>query len=145
MLESVKKNGLKLRVGQTAKMILNENPSTGYGWEFNKELPGDLYKVERKYVHGNYRPGVVGGGGSCEITVTALKPGSAKLHAASMRPWEFQGWDDEDNLAGLNSLKLDLDIESDKPILGSERLETLTGVPDLMIQPNGNLQKPQVN
>ena len=62
-----------------------------------------------------------------------------------MRPWEFQGWDDEDNLAGLNSLKLDLDIEADKPILGSERLETLTGVPDLMIQPNGNLQKPQVN
>jgi len=42
--------GIELEVGQTAKIILPENPTTGYGWIINDDDAGDIFDAEGKYV-----------------------------------------------------------------------------------------------
>ena len=53
------------------------------------------------------------------MTITALKAGSSKLHAVYIRPWEFKGWEDKNNVFNREILA-NITIEAaDAPKLGS--------------------------
>mmetsp|Transcript_3761 Transcript_3761/g.4302 ORF Transcript_3761/g.4302 Transcript_3761/m.4302 type:complete len:231 (+) Transcript_3761:99-791(+) len=112
--------GLKLKVGETCKFILNENPSTGYSWLLNEALPSDLYEVKDSYKSKPALPGMVGVGGAKEITITALKPGNGKLQAAKARPWEFAGWDQAEDSSLVEALNIDIMVEDVEDVIADE-------------------------
>ena len=78
-LAEFKQNGLKLTAGETTTVLLSENPSTGYSWMVNNQISGDTLSLDDQYKSDPAEPGMVGVGGAKHITITALKPGSAKL------------------------------------------------------------------
>ena len=87
--EQFKKDGLTMKVGETYKLLLSENPTTGYTWQLNDGLNSDLISLESAFKRDAHAPGMVGVGGVKEITIKALKSGTGKFQAMNSRPWEF--------------------------------------------------------
>ena len=44
--EDLEKDGITLEVGQTAKLILKQNLTTGYSWLVNEEAAEDIFTIE---------------------------------------------------------------------------------------------------
>ena len=91
-MDNMKKTGLKLKVGETIKIICSENASTGYGWSLKEDEGSDIYKVETKYVSGSHARGMTGVPGTREIYITAIAPGNTHLVGDYARSWEFKGF-----------------------------------------------------
>ena len=89
----LEKNGLTLSIGETATFILEQNLTTGYGWEINKNLANGLYSVTSEDKTASDSIGLRGSPGTKEITVIGLMQGAATLQAAYVQPWMFHGFD----------------------------------------------------
>lgn len=68
-----------MKVGETAKIILSQNASTGYGWEINEDKIGDTVEIDSKNKSGSAPRGMTGVPGTKEITVKSLAPGESTL------------------------------------------------------------------
>lgn len=80
-----------LEAGDTVKVILAGNPTTGYTWAAAlDETSAALLRLEGEpeYVQGTTDESVVGAGGTFTFTFTALKTGEATLKLVYARPWE---------------------------------------------------------
>ena len=102
-----------MKVGETYKLLLSENPTTGYTWQLNDGLNSDLISLESSYKTDAHAPGMVGVGGVKEITIKALKSGTGKFQAQNSRSWEFKGWDNFDGSSSWNALDVPVTIEDD--------------------------------
>jgi len=63
---------------------------------FDDSITDGRYSIKQEDVSAPTEPHqrhFVGGGGSAELTITALKAGSSSLHCACQRPWDFEGWE----------------------------------------------------
>lgn len=80
-------NGKTITVseGSSFKIILDENPTTGYTW--NATLTPGLAVSDSAYVQGGSH-GVVGAGGTHEWTLKATGKGEQQFTAVYKRPWE---------------------------------------------------------
>ena len=76
---------ITLSEGTTFKIILNENPTTGYSW--NTTATSGLGVTDSNYVQGG-KPGIVGAGGTHEWTIQATGKGEQQFTAIYDRPWE---------------------------------------------------------
>jgi inhibitor of cysteine peptidase len=80
---------LELRVGDTVKLVLDANPTTGFSWSKMDKVDQSILKLEKNDYQQNANPGrMVGVGGKTTIVYRAMKPGSAKIDLTYMRPWE---------------------------------------------------------
>ncbi len=80
-------NGKEISIseGTTFKVILDENPTTGYSW--NTTVTSGLRVETSEYVQGG-NAGMVGAGGTHEWTIKATGKGEQQFTAIYKRPWE---------------------------------------------------------
>lgn len=80
-------NGKTITVseGTAFKIILGENPTTGYSW--NTTVSSGLRAEGSEYVQGG-SPGLVGAGGTHEWTIKATGKGEQQFTAVYRRPFE---------------------------------------------------------
>jgi inhibitor of cysteine peptidase len=78
---------INLRVGDGVKLTLDENPTTGYRWEFVKKPEPICVIVTDAYV-ANTDGGKVGAGGVHSWDFRAVDKGTATVSLAYRRPWE---------------------------------------------------------
>ena len=80
---------LELRVGDTVKLVLDTNPTTGFSWTKIDKVDSSILKLEKNEYKQNANPGrLVGVGGATTIVYRAVKPGTAKIDLTYMQPWE---------------------------------------------------------
>ncbi len=80
---------LELRVGDTVKLVLDTNPTTGFSWSKMDKVDQSILKLEKNDYQQNANPGrMVGVGGKTTIVYRAVKPGTAKIDLTYMQPWE---------------------------------------------------------
>lgn len=78
---------INLRVGDGVKLTLDENPTTGYKWEFlSRPEPGCVI-VTDAYV-ANTSVGLMGAGGVHNWEFRAVDKGTATVRLGYRRPWE---------------------------------------------------------
>jgi inhibitor of cysteine peptidase len=79
-------NGKTISMGEgtTIKVILDENPTTGYSW--NESVTPGLQVQDSKYVESG--SGLMGAGGSHEWTIKATGKGEQQFSAVYKRQWE---------------------------------------------------------
>jgi inhibitor of cysteine peptidase len=80
-----------LRLGQSYRIELPSNPTTGYSWSYTIEGDRNCISVYDDYVPGYNPNGVVGRGGRSIIHGVGLEPGSCTLILWYSRPWEDNG------------------------------------------------------
>jgi inhibitor of cysteine peptidase len=73
------------KAGDTIRLSLSENPSTGYSWQMS--WSDGLEKVEDRYIQGG-AGNIVGAPGTHEWTFKATKPGAQSVSGVYKRPWE---------------------------------------------------------
>lgn len=80
---------VELKVGETMRVTLASNPTTGYSWQILTndpqvlELQGDpVYRADPS------AQGLVGAGGTETFTFVARQAGTVKLALGYLRPWE---------------------------------------------------------
>jgi len=76
----------RMKVGQTRSLALKSNPSTGYVWTLISP-PGDMLVVRDR----GYRPRkpvMPGSPGTHLWSLTAHRPGEARVNFRYARPWE---------------------------------------------------------
>jgi inhibitor of cysteine peptidase len=78
---------INLRVGDGVKLALDENPTTGYRWEFVRKPEPICVIVADAYV-ANTDGGKVGAGGVHTWDFRAVDKGTATVGLAYRRPWE---------------------------------------------------------
>jgi inhibitor of cysteine peptidase len=76
---------INLRVGDGVKLSLEENPTTGYRWEFLVKPEAVCVVVSDAYVAGG---GGVGSGGVHNWVFRAVDRGTSVIRLAYRRPWE---------------------------------------------------------
>ena len=81
--EMITYNGTKTLV----TISLDENPSTGYGWEYAASADGILTLTADEY-HSDAPAGVVGAGGIRAFSFSGLKEGTVTLTFTYLRSWE---------------------------------------------------------
>ena len=80
---------LELRVGDSVKLVLDTNPTTGFSWTKIDKVDSSILKLEKNDYQQNANPGrMVGVGGKTTIVYRAVKPGTAKIDLTYMQPWE---------------------------------------------------------
>ena len=76
---------VRLAVGDTLRLLVEERPGTGYGWRLPDPLPAPLAAVsEGEDASGEGGPG---GLGVRAVTLRAVARGRARLAMAYVRPW----------------------------------------------------------
>lgn len=75
-----------LKKGESLRVSLPENPSTGYSW--NLSLSDGLYLVSDEYVPDSTSPMRVGAGGIHTWDIRATGIGAQQITAFYRRPWE---------------------------------------------------------
>ena len=80
---------LELHVGDSVKLVLDTNPTTGFSWTKIDKVDSSILKLEKNDYQQNANPGrMVGVGGKTTIVYRAVKPGAAKIDLTYMQPWE---------------------------------------------------------
>ena len=80
---------LELRVGDSVKLVLDTNPTTGFSWTKIDKVDSSILKLEKNEYKQNANPGrMVGVGGKTTIVYRAVKAGTAKIDLTYMQPWE---------------------------------------------------------
>ncbi len=98
---------VSMSVGDSVKVELDGNPTTGYQWlEAKSDEAGDLYDLSIIYKSDANPTGMSGVGGTYFITITALAPGEASVKLEYRRDWE------NNDPAGTFALKLDISAEA---------------------------------
>lgn len=79
---------IALKVGESATRELDGNPTTGYLWTV-EALPADSpVKVDTRIKPVESKAPTCGAPSPTEVTITALKPGTATVKLVYARPWE---------------------------------------------------------
>lgn len=76
-----------LATGETLKLVLTSNPTTGYSWSA-AEVPACLEQDGGSEYDSDAPPGMMGAGGEETWRFTALEPGEGTLRLEYTRPWE---------------------------------------------------------
>lgn len=84
--ESASGQQIEAHVGQTIRISLSENPSTGFRWNIEKHDPAILALQSNEYE--SAADAVIGQPGTRHMVFVAQKPGSTVLDLAYYRPWE---------------------------------------------------------
>lgn len=80
---------VELQVGETMRVTLASNPTTGYSWQILTNDPQVLEpQGEPVYRSDPSAQGLVGAGGTETFTFVARQPGTVKLALGYLRPWE---------------------------------------------------------
>ena len=66
---------------------LDENPSTGYGWQYSVSADGVLALVDDQY-HSDAPAGIDGAGGIRSFSFSGLKEGKVEITLTYLRAWE---------------------------------------------------------
>ncbi|WP_054696397.1 protease inhibitor I42 family protein [Syntrophomonas palmitatica] len=86
--EAYNNKELNVAVGDTFKISLASNPSTGYEWMLRDWDKTRLVLVNKGFVNPNSSPQIVGQAGRSCWTFKALKNGRVQLKMTYARPWE---------------------------------------------------------
>ena len=65
----LEKNGLTLRRGESATLLIDENPSTGFVWSVDQSATGGLFRVGESFIAPDTE--LLGAGGELEFELTA--------------------------------------------------------------------------
>ena len=80
---------IEIHVGDSVKLVLDANPTTGFSWEKTDKVDKNILKLESNDYRQNANPaGMVGVGGRTTIVYRAVKAGTAKIDLTYMQPWE---------------------------------------------------------
>ena len=80
---------LEVHVGDSVKLVLETNPTTGFSWNKIEDVDKSILKLEKNDYKQNANPGrLVGVGGNTTIVYRAIKAGTAKIDLVYMQPWE---------------------------------------------------------
>ncbi|CAJ1025895.1 Chagasin family peptidase inhibitor I42, putative [Leishmania lindenbergi] len=84
---------VKVKLGETVKIVLNGNPTTGYTWTRvgflgMESLSDEHLEVTSKYTQSPTPNGMVGVGGSYMMTVTTKMKGPNTLELLYIRPFD---------------------------------------------------------
>ena len=80
---------IEIHVGDSVKLVLEANPTTGFSWEKTDKVDKSILKLESNDYRQNANPaGMVGVGGRTTIVYRAVKAGTAKIDLTYMQPWE---------------------------------------------------------
>jgi predicted secreted protein len=74
-----------LRPGQSLRVVLAENATTGYRWELERL---DTETVELLRAGADYADPALGTGGNAVFVFRARRPGEARIVLKHWRPWE---------------------------------------------------------
>ena len=86
---AVELGATKVIVGDSICVVLEENPSTGYTWEYTEEPEGRLELTETRVFEGEEsEPKMVGAPVTRVWKFTAVKEGEVTLRYIYRRPWE---------------------------------------------------------
>lgn len=77
---------LVMKVGETLKFSVTENPSTGYQWQLVQPLK--IFKTEESFLTHDVAEGAVGIGGTKIFKFKAEKPGQDLIELVHVRSWE---------------------------------------------------------
>ena len=101
-LALIQNNTLELYVGDSIRIVANENPSTGYIWIYNDKTTDIFTVILDEHRDGNTAYDLDGetvyGAGTGGVRVFELKAisiGSAKFELVYARVWEFTGFNSE--------------------------------------------------
>ncbi len=83
----VEEEALDVKVGDEVAVVLDENPSTGYGWTY-KEDPEGLLKELGKESKSFAEEKMIGAGVTSVWRFEAISAGEVKLTYFYYRPWE---------------------------------------------------------
>ena len=87
----VKSGVTKAVIGDSVCVMLEENPSTGYTWEYAEEPAGVLEFIEaRTFEQEGADPKMVGAPVTKVWKFTAVKEGEVTLRYVYRRPWETE-------------------------------------------------------
>jgi len=78
---------IELATGGKLTVELESNPSTGFDWYLDGDLPSQLATATDDFKQGG-KPGVVGAGGTRTIVYDAVASGTATLKLVYVRVWE---------------------------------------------------------
>lgn len=78
-----------LRVGDTLRVELEENPTTGYRWQAQPVEAGVLEPASTSYEAAGEH--AAGSGGTARLDFRAARPGRVTLRLELRRPWETAG------------------------------------------------------
>jgi inhibitor of cysteine peptidase len=78
---------IELHVGDSVKLSLAENPTTGYKWEFLAKPEPECVIVNDGYV-ANPAMNPIGGGGAHDWEFRAVDKGTATVSLSYRRPWQ---------------------------------------------------------
>ena len=76
---------IEIGVGETFSVLLEGNPTTGYGWQVKTTDESVVSSAEPTYVTDS---DLVGSGGLYTFTFTATGPGQMQVELVYLRPWE---------------------------------------------------------
>lgn len=79
-----------LKPGQELILSLEDNPSTGYAWDFSQPYDTKLLEAvsDKIFVSNTPNGNIVGQGGRTYWAFKALQPGTTELNLRYARPWE---------------------------------------------------------
>ncbi len=80
---------LTLKIGQTLRLSLAENPTTGYRWSERTSLDTQVLQLKNDDFQ-LPSSAAIGGGGVRVFTFQAQKVGQVKLQLKNMREWESE-------------------------------------------------------
>lgn len=95
-------SSLMLNKGDTLVIILSENPTTGYTWQVDGNLPSQLKEVSSDQKR-TYK-GSMGGAGKRILDYSVLEIGDAELRLKYWQPWSG-----EDSVAERFSVTLKIE------------------------------------
>lgn len=98
-VEMIKGGPLKLEVGDEVRMVVSENPTTGYIWMYQSEpktnppvfvVSHDVHKQDKIIIGDSSREDSMEGvGGTRVLELKAINAGKDSFELVHARPWEF--------------------------------------------------------
>lgn len=74
--------------GRRLTIVLDENPTTGYGWTYAVSAEGKLREISSEYAQDGGTAGLVGAGGKRTWVFEGVMPGDVTLQFGYARPFE---------------------------------------------------------
>ncbi|HDH96124.1 MAG TPA: hypothetical protein ENF73_00165 [Proteobacteria bacterium] len=91
LTEDDNRRPVKLQKGQRLVVELEENPTTGYRWQFKEGgLPDVIAQVSSEFEPYSREPTRVGAGGKRTFVFEAVKYGNGMLKLVYCRPWQCE-------------------------------------------------------
>lgn len=90
LMSCASENEIMLKVGQTVKIMLKSNPTTGYSWQINPPLSQQAIIYLKSKGFKSPKNPRIGQGGSQYWVFKGKKPGKTTISLEYKRPWETE-------------------------------------------------------